>query len=153
MPQMKPRHAAGAMALAVGLVGGFEGLRQNAYRDVVGVPTICFGETRNVTMGDHKTIEQCNALLEGRLQEFMDGVSVRLNPPVPDPAMSAFTSLAYNIGLGAFGKSTVVRLWNAGDKRGACDAILKFNRAGGVVFPGLTRRREAERKLCLEGAE
>lgn len=151
MAEFKPRHAAGAMALAVTLVAGFEGLRQTAYRDVGGVPTVCFGETRNVHMGETKTKEECNAMLEGRLQDFMDAVSVSLTPPVPDPALAAFSSFSYNLGLGAWNKSSVRRLWNAGDRRGACEALLKYNRAAGIVFPGLTRRREAERRLCLSG--
>lgn len=145
------RRAGGALVICAGLVAGFEGFRQNAYKDPVGIPTICFGETRGVHMGDTKTREECNALLEGRLQDFMDAVSSSLTPPVPDTALAAFTSLAYNIGTGAFRKSSVVRLWNAGHRREACDAILKFNRAGGIVFPGLTRRRKAERDLCVEG--
>lgn len=144
----------GALAICVGLVGGFEGLRQNAYPDPAtrGAPwTICFGSTEGVKKGDHKSAEECRALLARELVEYDAGVSACVSGPVPDSTQAAFISLAYNIGTGAFCKSSVVRLWNAGDRRGACDAMLRFNRAAGVVFPGLTRRREAERALCLEG--
>jgi hypothetical protein len=61
----------------------------------------------------------------------------------------AFLSLAYNIGPGAFKKSSALRLFNAGDKAGAAKALLMWNKAGGKVLAGLTRRREAEKKLFL----
>ena len=152
-PNKAPRRAAGAMAICVTLVGGFEGLRQTAYRDVIGVPTICFGETRGVKMGDTKTAEECRAMLAGRLQEFADGVAgcVPRFPDLPPARAAAQVSLAYNIGIGAYCRSSVARLLNAGQDRAACDAFLKWNRAAGVVFPGLTRRRETERALCMDG--
>ena len=64
----------------------------------------------------------------------------------------AMVSFAYNVGVGAYCGSSVARLLNAGQTRAACDALLKWNKAGGVVFPGLTRRRQAERELCLAEA-
>jgi lysozyme len=152
--QIKPRHAAGAMALAVGLVGGFEGLRQKAYQDFspAKVWTVCYGETKGVKRGDTYSKAECDEMLAGRLVEFQHGVAACVEGPLPAPTEAAFISLAYNIGVGGFCKSSTLRLWNAGNKREACNAMLKFNRAGGVVWPGLTRRREAERQLCLEGA-
>lgn len=148
---MKPAHKAGWAAIAVAFTGGFEGWRQNAYRDPIGVVTICAGETRNVKMGDTHTMDECRAMLANRLVEFDAGVRACVPGVLPDPTRAAFVSLAYNIGTGGFCKSSVVRLWNAGAKSAACDAMLKFNRAGGIVFPGLTRRRQAERDLCREG--
>lgn len=143
-----------AAALAVALVGGFEGLRTTAYRDVVGVPTICFGETRGVKMGDRHTKAECDAMLLKGLAEFEEGV-LRCAPGLagaPDERLVAHVSLAYNIGTGAYCKSTVARRLNAGDVRGSCDAFLMWDKAKGIRFPGLTRRREAERALCLKGA-
>ena len=137
------------MALAVVIVGGFEGYRQNAYKDPIGVVTVCAGETQGVKMGDHYSMEECRAMLARRLGDYYDGVRRCVTAPMSDPQAAAFTSLAYNIGVGAFCKSSVVRNFNAGNVRDACNSMLKFNRAGGVVFPGLTRRREAERALCL----
>lgn len=143
--------AAGALAVAV--VGGYEGLRTKAYRDVVGIPTVCFGETRGVKMGDAYTVEECRAMLGDGLVEFEAGVRKCLTAPdrIPDKPYVAFLSLSYNIGTGAFCGSTVARKANAGDLRGACDAILAWNKAGGRVIAGLTTRRQGERKLCLEG--
>lgn len=140
------------LAALITLVGGFESLRTYAYRDPVGIPTICFGETRGVEMGDTATIEECRQMLGDRLVEFSSGVDKCLTRPVPDKPYMAFVSLAYNIGTGAFCKSTVVKRSNVGNLRGACDAILMWNKAGGMVLPGLVKRREVERALCLEGA-
>lgn len=152
MSRLKKGSAAALLAIAV--VGGFEGLRLNAYRDVVGVPTICYGETRGVKMGDKATKAECDDMLLNGLQEFEAAV-LRCTPSIakaPNERLVAAVSLAYNIGQGAYCKSTVARRFNAGDVRGACDAFLMWNKAGGVVWPGLTRRRQAERELCLKGA-
>lgn len=139
-----------------GLVGGFEGLRLVAYPDPAtkGPPwTVCFGETAGVRPGDRYTIDQCKAMLVRSLESYALGVEGCISRPMPDTTYIAFVSLAYNIGTGGFCKSSVVRLYNAGNHRGACDAMLRFNRAAGVVFPGLTKRREREREWCLRGAD
>lgn len=145
------KKGAAAAALAVGLVGGFEGLRLNAYKDVVGVPTVCYGETRGVKMGDKHTKAECDDMLLKGLAEFEAGVLKCARVEMPDKRLVAHVSLAYNIGVGAYCKSTVVRKLNAGDTRGSCEAFMMWNKAGGVAWPGLTRRRDVERKLCLEG--
>ncbi|PSJ60991.1 lysozyme [Mesorhizobium soli] len=141
------------MAAAVALVGSWEGLRTVAYRDVVGIPTVCFGETRGVKMGDRYTVDECKAMLGDALVEFETGMRRCLKAPDAIPAKSyvAFLSLSYNIGTTAFCGSTVVRRANAGDIRGACDAISAWNRAGGRVVQGLVNRRAEERRICLEG--
>jgi lysozyme len=153
--QMSRIKRGGALAaLGVAVVGGFEGLRLTAYKDAVGVPTICFGETRGVRMGMVKTKAECDAMLIKGLGEFADGIE-RCVPSVavmPDPRYIAHLSLAWNIGVGGYCKSSIARLENAGHTVAACDSFLKYNRAGGVVFPGLTRRREKERALCLRDA-
>lgn len=141
------------MAAAVALVGAWEGLRTYAYRDIVGVPTVCFGETRGVKMGDRYTVEECKAMLGDGLAEFETGMRKCLRTPDAIPAKSyvAFLSLSYNIGTGAFCRSTLVRKLNAGDVRAACNELTKWNRAGGRVIKGLTRRRADEKRICLEG--
>ncbi len=142
-----------AGSLAIGLIGGFEGLRTRAYRDIVGVPTVCFGETRGVHMGDVHTVEQCKVMFGDALVEFESGIRKCLVRPdsIPDKPYVAMLSLAYNIGTRAFCKSTVVRRANAGDLRGACNAIPMFNKAGGRVVKGLVTRRAEDRALCLQG--
>lgn len=146
--------AAGAIAaFLAAFVGGWEGLRTEAYRDIVGVPTICYGETKGVRLGDKKTKAECNAMLLERLAEFEDGLDRCLVVPVPDKTKVAFVSWAYNVGLGAACRSTLVRKANAGDLVGACNELPRWNRAGGKVVKGLTNRRKAEQRLCLEGLQ
>jgi len=142
-----------AGSLAIGLVGGFEGVRTRAYRDVVGVPTVCFGETRGVRMGDQYSIDQCKAMLGTALVEFETGMRrcMRMPDAVPDKSYVAFLSFSYNVGIGAFCKSTLAKKLNAGDLRGACNELPHWNTAGGRIIKGLVNRRAEERKLCLEG--
>lgn len=148
--------AGAAMALICApFVAGWEsGGRQHltAYRDMVGVWTICDGETRGVTAGMIETPAGCAIRLDTRLAEFAGGVA-RCTPALRgrDEEWAAATSLAYNIGLATYCRSTVDRRFDAGDDRGACDAFLMWNKAGGKVVRGLARRRAAERALCLAG--
>lgn len=145
----------GALAIAATLVASAEGLRTQAYLDPVKIPTLCFGETRGVKLGDTATPEQCQAMLKGRLAEFSDGVDKCLTRPVPDESYAAFLSLAYNTGLGNFCSSTLVKKANAGDVRGACYELSKWDkvRISGVLtpLPGLTNRRKVELTHCLNG--
>jgi len=143
--------SAALAGLCVTHVGGFEGLRTVAYSDPVGIPTICFGETRNVHLGDHKTVAQCDAMLASRLVEFEAGMAACLKVNEPDPTYAAFLSFSYNVGTGAFCSSTLLKKANAGDLQGACDELPKWNRAAGIPLPGLTARRAEERALCLQG--
>lgn len=151
-PRTRLQKGTVAAALAISLVGGFEGLRQTAYRDVVGVATICYGETRGIRMGMTATKVECDAMLLKGLQEFEQGVLSCTKVEMPMRRQVAMVSFAYNVGVGAYCGSSVVRLLNDNKPRAACDALLKWNKAGGVVFPGLTRRRQAERELCLSEA-
>ena len=148
-PESKRKY--GWLALAVAAVGAYEGYSGTAYLDVVDVPTICYGETRDVHLGQQKSRSECDELFSKRLVEFNDGVNSCVKVPLPDKRRVAMVSLAYNIGVHAFCGSTVVRRINAGDVVGACDAMRRWNQAGGKVVPGLTKRRAKERDLCLAG--
>ncbi|MBO0141520.1 lysozyme [Agrobacterium sp. Ap1] len=141
-------------AAAIALVAAWEGVRTVAYKDIVGVPTVCFGETRGVKMGDRYTMEECRAMLGDGLVEFEAGMRACLTKPdsIPEKPYVAFLSLSYNIGTRAFCGSTVARRANVGDIRGACNAITMWDRAGGRVVQGLVNRRAEERKICLQGA-
>ncbi|HNC24804.1 MAG TPA: lysozyme [Opitutaceae bacterium] len=147
------RKAAPWVAAATLFVGGWEGMQRVSYRDVIGVPTICYGETRGVKMGQTATKEECDQMLADGLLDFAEGVRKQMPgfDTMPPSRQVAVVSLAYNIGLGNFAKSSVRRELNAGNVRAGCEAFMKWNKAGGIVFRGLTRRRDAERKLCLEG--
>lgn len=141
------------MAAAIALVGAWEGLRTVAYKDIVGIPTVCFGETRGVKIGDRYTVEECKTMLGEGLVEFETNMRRCLKAPdsLPAEPYVAFLSLSYNIGSRAFCGSTVARRANAGDIKGACNAILMWNKAGGRVVKGLQNRRAEEREICLRG--
>lgn len=119
-----------------------------AYLDPVGYPTLCFGETRGVKMGDTSTPDECKSLLSSRLQEFNAGVSRCIKADMSPSRRAAVVSFSYNVGVGAFCSSTFARKLNAGDPT-ACDELLRWTMAKGVVLPGLVKRREQERALCL----
>jgi lysozyme len=149
----KTRLAGGIGAAAIALVGAWEGLRLTAYRDVVGIPTVCYGETKGVKLGDQHTKAECDSMLMSSLQAHEYGMRKCLKDPdgIPDRSYVAFVSLTYNIGTGAFCRSTARKRLDAGDLRGACDAATWFKKAGGRTIPGLVNRRKAEHELCLEG--
>lgn len=141
---------AAALALAVPLIGNWEGKRNDPYLDIVGVPTVCYGETR-VKMRRYSDAE-CKAMLDKAVAGFAKPVAA-CTPNIADrPAqLAAATSLAYNIGTGAYCKSTADRRFDAGDFRGGCDAIKFWNKAGGKVVRGLVARRADEYQLCMTG--
>lgn len=152
--KVKPSLVAGTAlaALCCTVITGFEGLRTKSYLDVVGIPTVCVGETKGIRMGMSFTKAQCQEMLLKRLvEDFAPAVERCARQPMGDDLYAAHLSLAYNIGTGAYCKSSVVRLWNQGDRRASCNAFLMWNKAGGRVIAGLTKRREAERALCLKG--
>jgi|SRR5215217_3827187 len=122
----------------------------NAYRDIVGVWTICDGDTKNVRPGMTETKAGCERRLEDQLIAHAEPI-IRCVPALRGRTnqVVASVSLAYNIGTAGFCRSTIARRFNAGDWRGGCDAFLAWNRAGGRVVRGLALRRERERAICL----
>lgn len=134
---------------AVCEIAKHEGCRLKAYRDIVGVPTIGWGETRGVTMGMAWTQQQADERFCESLTEFSDGVRGLCNQAPNDNELGAMVSLAYNIGLGGFARSTVLRKHNAGDTLAAARAFALWNKAGGQVVHGLTLRRAKEAAMYL----
>lgn len=145
---MIARKTAAWLSICVGCVAGAEGLRTVAYRDPVGIPTICFGETRSVRLGDTATPEQCREMLGARVQEFGAAVDRCVHTPMSASRKAGLTSFAYNVGQDAFCGSTLVLRINVGDPH-ACDELMRWTKAKGISLPGLVKRREQERALCL----
>lgn len=137
------------------LIQQFEGFSAKPYKCPAGVPTIGYGATyypdgRRVTMQDRPvTVAQATDMLRSMLASYEAGVSRYVLVPVTQGQFDALVSFAYNLGLSALKGSTLLRLVNARDYAGAAAQFLRWNRAGGKVLPGLTRRREAERKLFV----
>lgn len=150
----KPAQKGAWLAICLTIVAGFEGMYTHPYRDVVGVRTVCYGETAadHVEMKTY-TPQQCKDLLALSLPKYDAQIQKCLKPEVyaglPANRHAALVSFTYNVGGGAFCKSSVVKALNAGHVQEACNDLMKYNRGGGRVIKGLTTRREAERKRCL----
>jgi len=144
--------AASLLLSAATLVGVamHEGYTDRAVIPVRGdVPTVGFGTTSGVRLGDKTTPPR--ALVRLLADADNAAQAVRRCAPVPmyQHEFDAFVSLTYNVGAGNFCGSTLVRKLKVGDYAGACAQILRWNRAGGRVVRGLTQRRQTEYKKCL----
>ena len=130
----------------------FEGTELSTYRDMCGVLTYCTGATENAAWGKTYTPAQCRAQLDRDLERHAAGIATCIPlARLTDGQKVAFVDVAYNIGVSGFCGSSMARRTNAGDMVGACNALLMWNKVGGKEVRGLTRRREAERELCLKG--
>lgn len=138
-------------AAGLALVKEFEGCKLVAYRDAVGILTIGYGSTGNhVYLGKKITQQQADELLQQDLSRFEIGVNAQLGGvPTTDNQRSAMISLAFNIGLGAFAKSSVLRNHKARKYTAAANSFLLWVKAGGKTLKGLVRRRARERSLYL----
>lgn len=146
------------VAIAVAIAVPAEGLRQLAYNDIAdpSLLTVCYGHTGDdVVKGKRYSLDECKALLTADMLEAVAAVE-RCHPNLPENVHAAFADAVYNLGPKIAcntSASTAARLLKAGDIEGACNQLPRWNRAsvGGVMvpLPGLTKRREKERLLCL----
>jgi lysozyme len=139
-------------ARGLDLIKAHEGLRLEAYPDPAsgGDPwTIGYGHTAGVKPGDVITQEQADAYLREDIAWAEDAVRSGVKVPISQAAFDAMVSLTFNIGAGAFGRSTLLKMLNAGDHAGAADQFMRWTTAAGRVMPGLEKRRAAERALFL----
>ena len=138
------------------IIAQFEGLRLEAYPDSAGVWTIGYGTTKNpdtgakIKQGDKITKAKALDWLKKDTASFKAGVQKLVKVPVNDNQLAALTSLAYNIGLTAFSRSTLLSLLNSKvNKELVAAQFLRWNRAGGQIVRGLTIRRKLESDLFL----
>lgn len=139
------------------LIKGFEACRLTAYPDpgTGGAPwTIGYGWTLPVDgkpVRPGMTIDQATAdrLLKAGLVSYESDVLKLVKVKLTQNQFDALVSFAYNVGSRALSTSTLLKKLNAGDIKGAADEFLRWNKSGGKVLNGLTRRREAERALFL----
>lgn len=152
----RPATEAETLKIAVPFIAREEGERLVAYRDIVGLWTICDGETEGVHAGMTMTQAQCRALLKKRAAEYRRGLHgyftfATIDRRLPPTRDAAYTSTAYNCGVTAIGRSTATRRLNAGNIAGGCQALTWWKRAGGRVIRGLFERRKREQELCMMG--
>lgn len=136
---------------SIDLIKSFEGLKLTAYLCPAGVPTIGYGTTKGLTRADvgKKTITEAEAtgLLIEDVARFEKAVDKLVKVKLTENQRGALVSFTYNLGEGNFGSSTLLKKINAGDFKSAQSEFAKWDKAGGKVLAGLTRRRAAEAKL------
>jgi lysozyme len=125
--------------LGIAALKAREGVRLKAYRDSVGVPTIGYGHTKGVTLGQVITQAQADALFLEDLSGHALPILTCITVPVADHERDALISIAFNIGVSGFQRSTFLRLLNAGDREGCAEAILAWRKP-----PEIVSRRQAE---------
>ena len=136
----------------IDLIKQFEGYSSKAYPDPAtgGAPwTIGYGTTKGVKPGMVITAQQAEKMLRDDVAKFESGVSSLITAPTTQGQFDAMVSLAYNIGLGNFGKSTLLKKHNARCYTCAAGQFRVWNRANGKVMNGLTKRRAAEREVYM----
>ncbi|WP_110687027.1 lysozyme [Salinicola aestuarinus] len=147
-----------ALSISINVVKHYEGTELQAYPDPVGIPTICTGHTGPaVELNQTRTQQECDDLLAGDLGTAFDtidrNVSAEINATMPPSRRASLASFVFNVGEGAFARSTLLRELNAGNVRAACNQLTRWVYAGGRKLAGLVKRRAAERDLCLAGLE
>lgn len=152
---VKKRLAIGALSLsATGLLAlaGYEGFRNEAYIPVPGdVPTVGFGSTEGVKLGDKITVEEGLERLYRDVGVVESTIARCVKVPLTQGEYDAYTSFAFNVGGSAFCSSTLVKKLNSGDYPGACAELKRWVYADGKVLPGLVERREREFQMCMGG--
>jgi lysozyme len=129
----------------------FEGCRLVAYQDQVRVWTIGYGHTKGVYEGMTCTMEQAEKWLRIDVEDAEHAVNDLVKVPLSQKQFDALVDFVFNLGIGNFAKSTLLRLVNASNFKYASKEFERWNRAGGIVRAGLTRRRLAEKDLFLQG--
>lgn len=129
-----------------------EGSRNRVYLDPVGIPTVCAGHTGpEVKLGDVYSDEVCTALLKKDTAIAERAVRRLVYVRITQEQYNALVSFTFNVGEGNLAKSTLLKRVNSGECRAAGAEFLRWNKAKGVVLPGLVKRRAEESKLWLSG--
>lgn len=147
--------AGGGVLALVAAVSAFvqpwEGRKLQPYRDIVNVLTVCDGITRDVQNREY-TPAECDALLRDEIAIHLRGVAKCIKRPLLENEWVAVGSWTYNVGVRAACQSTLVEQINVGFPGAVwCKQLLRWDRAGGKKVRGLTRRREAEYRVCVGG--
>ena len=145
------------VAACISFVAGWEGVSYYVYRDIGGVPTVCYGQTGAILKeGKRYTPEECKAMLEKSLASYAEHVESKV-PKAPLSVKAAFTSFTYNVGKAGFDSSRAMREAVKGNYKEACRA-LAYSPSGapawsfvkGKYVQGLHNRRKAEMDFCMK---
>ena len=129
------------------LIKSFEGLRLTAYKCPADVWTIGYGTTAGVKPGQTITKERAEELLREDVERFEAQVLRLVKVPLTQGQHDALVSFVYNLGAGNLSNSTLLRLLNSGDYKGAAAQFDRWVHGGGKILPGLVKRRAAERVM------
>ncbi len=132
------------------LIKTFEGFRKNSYLCPANVWTIGYGTTDNVKQGDTCSEHDAEQYLIRDVKRFADAINENVKVPLTQNQFDSLCCFVYNVGIGAFKKSTLLTKLNAKDYKGASEQFARWNKAGGKELPGLTKRRESERALFVK---
>jgi lysozyme len=136
-------------ATALVAIALHEGYRENAYIPMAGdIPTIGFGTTSGVKLGDRTSPEKALQVALRDIQKFEGALKQCVKVPLTQGEYDVYISLSYNIGSGSFCRSTLVKKLNGQDYEGACKEILRWDQFQGKRLPGLTKRRQEEYIKC-----
>lgn len=136
----------------INLISKYEGCKLSAYQCSAGVWTIGYGHTSGVKKGDRLSQANADRLLRSDVEDFAADVGdllVQRGVTATQNQFDALVCFAFNVGIGALSKSTLLKKLAAGDAMGAADQFRRWNKAGGKELAGLTKRRESERALFL----
>jgi len=129
------------------LIKHFEGCELEAYLCAAGVPTIGYGHIKDVNMGDSIDQGTAEVMLTHELEEYENYINTLVTAPLEQYQFDAMVSWVFNLGAGNLKASTLLTVLNSGDYAGVPAQIMRWNKAGGKVLEGLTRRRQAEADL------
>ncbi|WP_058911149.1 lysozyme [Entomohabitans teleogrylli] len=142
----------GAIVIASALLSGKHGLEGReyvAYRDVVGVLTVCDGHTgKDIIPGKRYTDKECDDFTAADLAYVARQLEPYITVPLMETQRAALYSFAYNVGPAAVIQSTLLKKINSRDYHGACDELRRWVYAGGKKWRGLINRREIEHQVC-----
>lgn len=142
----------GAIAIATVMLsgkGGLEGREYTAYKDVVGVLTVCDGHTGgDIIQGKRYTDKECDAITRSDLTRIASQVDPYIKVPTSETQRAAIYSFAYNVGATATINSTLLKKLNTKDYGGACAELKRWVYAGGKKWKGLMNRRDVEYQVC-----
>lgn len=133
----------------INLIKKYEGCKLKAYLCPAEIYTIGYGHTSGVRKDEAITYEQAEDFLKKDLEKFEKSVNKYVNVEVTQSMFDALISFSFNVGATAFRKSTLLQQLNKGDYNSAADEFLRWNKGGGKVLAGLTKRRKAEKQLFM----
>ena len=134
------------------LIKKFEGCKLEAYQDAVGIWTIAYGRIKEVKEGDTCSQEQAEEWLHEELHEYQSYIEDMVEVSLLQNQFDALVSWVYNLGPSNLKSSTLLKVLNSGEYKNVPEQIKRWNKAGGKVLEGFTRRRNAE-ALFFEGRE